>query len=81
MPADCDPPEPCTGIRLANGQQWRLFPADARGEEVVRRIAGFDFLGYRLHPVRRLRPSVESINRLKIRARRLYEQGASVERL
>jgi hypothetical protein len=37
---------------------------------------GFDFLGYRIHPRRKLRPSKESLQRLAIRARRLYEQGA-----
>ena len=42
---------------------------------------GFDFLGYRLHPNRRLRPSFESMRRLSERARRLYEQGASLPRL
>ena len=42
---------------------------------------GFDFLGYRPHPVRLLRPSAESVHRLKERARRLYEQGASLTRL
>ena len=44
-------------------------------------IQGFDFLGYSIHPFRRLRPSDESIRRLQERARRLYEQGAPIERL
>ncbi|MGV8110531.1 hypothetical protein [Methanospirillum sp.] len=48
---------------------------------IGRTTAGFDFLGYRLHPNRRLRPSAESITRLKIHARRLYERGASHDRL
>jgi len=42
---------------------------------------GFDFLGYQIHPSRRLRPSPESLRRLSVRARRLYEQGASSCRL
>jgi hypothetical protein len=37
---------------------------------------GFDFLGYWIHPSRRLRPSTESLHRLATRACRLYEQGA-----
>ena len=42
---------------------------------------GFDFLGYTIHPQRRLRPSSVSLERLMTRARRLYEQGGSKERL
>ena len=42
---------------------------------------GFDFLGYRIHPSRKLRPSTESLQRLVTRARRLYEQGADGCRL
>ena len=41
----------------------------------------FTRLGYTLHPIRRLRPSAESVRRLKERTRRLYEQGASTTRL
>jgi len=48
---------------------------------IGRTTAGFDFLGYHLHPHRRLRPSAESINRLLTRSRRLYERGASQARL
>ncbi|MCP4212234.1 MAG: hypothetical protein GY764_12250, partial [Halieaceae bacterium] len=36
---------------------------------------GFDFLGYQIHPSRKLRPSAESLRRLVVRAGRLYEQG------
>jgi signal peptidase I len=36
MPAD---PAPCTGIRFANGQQWRHIPTDPLAEEAVRDIA------------------------------------------
>ncbi|MDD1689058.1 MAG: SynChlorMet cassette protein ScmC [Methanoregula sp.] len=36
MPADS---APCTGIRFANGQQWRLIPTDPLAEETVRDIA------------------------------------------
>ncbi|MDP7537590.1 MAG: hypothetical protein QF470_07200 [Methylococcales bacterium] len=42
---------------------------------------GFDFLGYQMNPRQRLHPSAESIKRLTIRYRRLYEQGVNVERL
>ena len=39
MPADSDPRAPCTGIRFANGQQWRFRPTDAGSAEVIRRMA------------------------------------------
>jgi len=42
---------------------------------------GVDFLGYHLHPGRKLRPSSQSITRLLQRARQLYERGADEERL
>ena len=42
---------------------------------------GFDFLGYQIHPSRRLRPSAESLRRLVVRAGRLYEQGDDIGRL
>ncbi|NTU68892.1 MAG: hypothetical protein HGB02_08440 [Chlorobiaceae bacterium] len=42
---------------------------------------GFDFLGYQIHPDRKLCPSATSLHRLTERARRLYEQGASIKRL
>ena len=42
---------------------------------------GFDFLGYRIHPDRLLRPALQSLNRLFERARRLHEQGADEYRL
>ncbi len=42
---------------------------------------GFDFLGYQLHPGRKLRPSHESQRRLRERARRLYEREADINRL
>jgi len=42
---------------------------------------GFDFLGYRLHPGRKLRPSRQSLDRLLQHARRLHEQGADEYRL
>ncbi|HWQ64592.1 MAG TPA: hypothetical protein VN429_09270 [Methanospirillum sp.] len=48
---------------------------------IGRTIKGSDFLGYIIHPFRRLRPSGESIRRLQERARRLYEQGVTIERL
>lgn len=59
------------GLRLHDNQK----------RYIGRTSEGFDFLGYRLHPDRRLRPSSESMRRLKARARRLYEQGASMTRL
>lgn len=42
---------------------------------------GFDFLGYRIHPDRLLRPSMQSLNRLLERSRRLHEQEAGETRL
>jgi hypothetical protein len=53
-----------------------------RQKRFIGRIdGGFDFLGYRIHPSRKLRPSTESLHRLATRARRLYEQGAGHGRL
>ena len=40
---------------------------------IGRITTGFELLGYTLHPLRRLRPSAESVRRLKERTRRLYE--------
>ncbi|PIP01447.1 MAG: hypothetical protein COW18_02500 [Zetaproteobacteria bacterium CG12_big_fil_rev_8_21_14_0_65_54_13] len=48
---------------------------------IGRTSGGFDFLGYRLHPGRKLRPSKLCLDRLLQRARRLYEQGADRDRL
>jgi hypothetical protein len=48
---------------------------------IGRTSTGFDFLGYRLHPGRKLRPSKESLRRLRTRARRLYEREGDVIRL
>lgn len=42
---------------------------------------GVDFLGYRFHPQRKLRPARVSLQRLFERARRLQEQGADSDRL
>lgn len=42
---------------------------------------GCDFLGFTVHPLRRLEPSVVSIQLLGVRARRLYERGADEDRL
>ena len=42
---------------------------------------GLDFLGYQIHPSRKLRPSAESLRRLVVRAGRLYEQGGDIGRL
>ena len=42
---------------------------------------GVDFLGYRIHPDRLLRPALQRLNRLFERARRLHEQGADEHRL
>jgi hypothetical protein len=42
---------------------------------------GFDFLGYCIHPDRKLRPALQSLNRLLVRSRRLYEQGVDENRL
>ena len=48
---------------------------------IGRTTAGFDFLGYRFHSGRRLRPSAQSLKRLLTRSRRLHEQGAPRARL
>jgi hypothetical protein len=48
---------------------------------IGRTTAGFDFLGYRFHPGRRLRPAAQSLERLLTRSRRLYEQGVTRARL
>jgi RNA-directed DNA polymerase len=48
---------------------------------IGRTSTGFDFLGYQLHPGRKLRPSKESLRRLRTRARRLYEREGDVFRL
>ena len=48
---------------------------------IGRTSKGFDFLGYQIQPGRKLRPSATSLHRLTERARRLYEQGASLTRL
>ena len=48
---------------------------------IGRTTAGFDFLGYRFQPGRRLRPATQSLQRLLTRSRRLYEQGATRARL
>ncbi len=48
---------------------------------IGRTSKGFDFLGYTIHPQRRLRPSSVSLERLVQRARRLYEQGGDKKRL
>ena len=42
---------------------------------------GFDFLGYYFKPGRKLRPSPESLRRLRKRARRLYEREADINQL
>ena len=42
---------------------------------------GFDFLGYRFTPQKRLEPAVQSLTRLLERARRLHEKGADSCRL
>ena len=38
-------------------------------------------LGYRIHPDRKLRPAVQSLNRLLDLSRRIYEQGVDENRL
>lgn len=48
---------------------------------IGRTTRGFDFLGYRLHPGRKLRPSQQSLDRMVARARQLHEQRASHLRL
>jgi RNA-directed DNA polymerase len=48
---------------------------------IGRTSTGFDFLGYTLQSGRKLRPSKESLRRLRTRARRLYEREGDVTRL
>ena len=48
---------------------------------IGRTVKSFDFLGYQIHPNRKLRPSAVSLHRLTERARQLYERGVSEERL
>lgn len=48
---------------------------------IGRTTRGFDCLGYRFHPGRKLRPAQQSLDRLFERARRLHEQGADQDRL
>jgi RNA-directed DNA polymerase len=54
---------------------------DKQKRFIGRTSKGFDFLGYRLHQNRLLRPSAKSVRHLKEHARRLYERGASMTRL
>jgi len=62
-----------TGLKLRLHRKTKCF--------IGRTAKGFDFLGYTIHPQRRLRPSSVSLHRLVVRARRLYEQGGSKARL
>ena len=48
---------------------------------IGRTTRGFDFLGYRFHSGRKLRPSQQGLDRLYECARRLHEQGADLDRL
>ena len=57
---------------------WPYIPINVIS---AKHTGGFDFLGYRIHPDRKLRPAVQSLNRLLERARRLYEQGVDENRL
>lgn len=59
-------------LRLSVHPEKRFIGKTARG---------FDFLGYRFRPGRKLRPAQQSIDRLITRARRLHEQGADLDRL
>ena len=62
-----------TGLKLRLHRKIKCF--------IGRTDNGFDFLGYTIHPQRRLKPSSVSLQRLVARARRLYEQGGSKDRL
>ena len=66
-----------------NRNRYYVAPTgDGKSKCFIGRTAnGFDFLGYTIHPQRRLRPSSVSLERLAIRARRLYEQRGSKGRL
>ncbi len=62
-----------TGLKLRLHRKTKCF--------IGRTDNGFDFLGYTIHPQRKLKPSPVSLQRLVARARRLYEQGGSKDRL
>ncbi|MEI7824919.1 MAG: reverse transcriptase domain-containing protein [Chlorobiaceae bacterium] len=64
--------------KVLNSLKLRLHPVK---RFIGRTEKGFDFLGYQVHPNRKLHPSAVSLQRLTERARRLYERGASIERL
>lgn len=65
--------EVTSSLKLRLHQKEKLF--------IGRAERGFDFLGYRIHPTRKLRPSAESVRRFRERYRRLQERGASQQRL
>jgi RNA-directed DNA polymerase len=66
-------------LRRMLGELYLALHPDKRF--IGRTTAGFDFLGYRFHSGRRLRPATQSLERLLTRSRRLYEQGAPRARL
>ncbi len=64
--------------RVINQLRLRLHETKRRIGKVAR---GFSFLGYHFKPGQRLRPSRESHRRRSLKCRRLYERGASPQRL
>ena len=67
-----------TSPRSLSGLMLTLHPVK---RFIGRTEKGFDFLGYQIHPNRKLRPSAVSLHRLTELARRLYEREASIKRL
>ncbi|MCX6698501.1 MAG: hypothetical protein NTV68_01020 [Methanomicrobiales archaeon] len=63
-----------TAVRRVHTELAALGLVVHKKKRFIGRITtGFELLGYTLHPLRRLRPSAESVRRLKERTRRLYE--------
>ena len=63
---------------IISQKKVQLVPIGRSDKELSK---GFDFLGYRVVPGRRLRSSAESKRRFAEKFRRLYEQGADSMRL
>ena len=67
-----------SGVVVHEGLQ-RLGLRLHRSKRLIGKLSkGFDFLGYRVVPGRRLRSSAESKRRFAEKFRRLYEQGAVI---
>ncbi len=69
------------GVDSAETQTSLMLTLHLVKRFIGRTEKGFDFLGYKIHPNRKLRPSRVSLHRLTERARQLYEREASIKRL